>query len=179
MTFYYSVFIGPKLQAFEERKYSATVLLILMAEITISPKTRFFEGVFNGFKFGIAHSLFYAPFVAKEHSLETGVDHRKVYRAHCLKAFGFYTVVLGSTHFLRQLVVDKQDTILFELQYRAPFFRQNKAAGNILLCSLFTWPLGISFNYLNTGRLFRGTFFYTMFLTLCVFSLQLENGRLR
>lgn len=86
-----------------------------MTEIVISPHTRFFEGFFNGIKFGIVHSLVFAPFTAKQLSIDTGVGYGRAYVGQCVKAFGFYSVVLASTFGLRQLVVDHKDTILFEL----------------------------------------------------------------
>jgi hypothetical protein len=149
-----------------------------MSDITISPKTRFFEGFFNGIKFGFVHSLVFAPFTAKSVAIDTDSSYRRAYVNHCLKAFGFYSIVLATTFGLRQFVVDNKDSILFELQFRFKFFRQKREAGNIVLCSLFSWPLGMTLNYFNTGRILRGTFSYTMFMTMLVYWHNVENGKL-
>jgi hypothetical protein len=78
-------------------------------------KTRFFEGFLNGLKYTAVHSLVYAPFVAKSVSLEKGTRFASEYTKHCIGAFVFYSMVLGSVCGLRQMVVENKDTILFEL----------------------------------------------------------------
>lgn len=89
--------------------------LLMQADISISPKTRFVEGMYNGIKFGIVHSLVFAPFMAKQASIELNLSYPSLYVRHCAKAFGFYSGVLGATFGLRQLVIQNKDTILFEL----------------------------------------------------------------
>jgi hypothetical protein len=149
-----------------------------MSDIIISPQTRFFEGFLNGFRFGIVHSVVFAPFIAKSVAIDTNSSYRKAYLKHCFKAFSFYSFVLATTFGLRQFVVDHKDSILFELQLRFSFFRKRREAGNIVLCSLFSWPLGMALNYFNTGRILRGTFSYTMFMTMLVYWNNVENGKL-
>jgi len=87
----------------------------MSSDHSISPQTRFFEGVFNGVKFGIVHSVVFAPFMAKQASIETKASYGKLYLRHCAKAFGFYSGVLGATFGLRQFVIQNKDIILFEL----------------------------------------------------------------
>lgn len=58
-----------------------------------------------------------------------------------------------------------------------PFFREKRAAGNMVLCALFSWPLGITLNYMNTGRVLRGSISYSMLMTMLVYLTNIDNGK--
>lgn len=103
-----------------------------------------------------------APYLAKEKSLQTGLNYKKLYMQQSGKAFMFYAGIMGSTFGLRQFVYQRKDQILFELTYRIEFLRKRKPVTDMILYSMFSVPAGLGLNYFINGRLLRGTFLYTI-----------------
>ena len=140
----------------------------------IAPSTRFAEGLFNGVKFAIVHSLLCAPYLSKERSLELGTSYRIEYLKHCSKALVFYSGILGCTFGMRHLIYQHKDRLLFDLQYNFKFLRGKKTITDIILYFMFSWPMGLALNYLHTGRYLRGAFSYTLLTAL--FLRMLDQG---
>ena len=63
-----------------------------MSDFKIDTSTRCAEGFYNSIRFIIAHGMLYAPFFAKERSLELGTSFIREYGRHSLRALAVYTV---------------------------------------------------------------------------------------
>jgi len=46
----------------------------------------------------------------------------------------------------------------------------------MVLSALYSWPLGISLNYFNTGRIVRGSFSYTLFMAMLIYLINQPNA---
>ena len=140
----------------------------------ISSSTRFAEGFFHGAKFSIIHAITYAPFYAKERSIENGRAFKFEYPIQCCKAFAFYTGVLSLTFGMRHFIAEARPGIISGLENNLPFMRKQPVAVDILLYMLISWPIGFTGNYLLSGRYFKGGILMTLGAALVVRAL--DNG---
>ena len=141
---------------------------------SISSSTRFAEGFFHGAKFSIVHAITYAPFYAKERSLENGRSLKFEYQIQCGKAFVFYTGVLSLTFGMRHFIAEKRPNIIATIEQGAPFMKKKPVATDILLYMMISWPIGLTGNYLLSGRLIKGG--TLMILGAAIVIRALDNG---
>ncbi len=137
-----------------------------------STDTRFFEGFLTGLKFGFVHNLVYAPFFSKERSLQLKTSYISEYLKHSSKSLFCYSFVLSLTFGLRHYVVTNRDFFLFELTYNFKYLRNKKPFTDVMLYTLFAWPLGFTVNYVQSGRLIRGGLTWTLMIALIMRALD-------
>jgi hypothetical protein len=55
-------------------------------------------------------------------------------------------------------------------------FRRSKVIPELIIYFMFSLPMGVCINVLHTGRFFRGTFTYTLFIALLMRAFDNGSG---
>ena len=132
----------------------------------VSVLSRFADGFYNGVKWTICYSFTFGIYHSKQLQLDNNTTFRREYYRHMTKASVFFPLLMSSSYGMRQLVLMNRDLIISRLHSLHPYFRKNRALVDITIYMAIYIPLGTALNYLNSGRVLRGTFTMTMMMAL-------------
>ncbi len=141
----------------------------MQVDHNISPGTRCAEGFFNGLKLSICHALTYGIYFSKEESLKNQTSFLREYLKHVPKSSAFYCVLISATYGMRQLVFQNKDVIMARMH---PSLRRQRTAAEILMYFGVYLPMGTAINYLQSGRIVRGTFSITLLIALVMRTIE-------
>lgn len=142
----------------------------------VHTSTRFAEGFYNGLLISLCHSFTYGIYLAKEDSIKNGRSFRAEYLRHMPKATTFYCIFSSATWGMRHLVLSNRDVIMSKLFQIHPIFKHNRTLTDLTLYMGIFLPLGTAINYISSGRIIRGTFTSTLFISLIVRMIESSTG---